>query len=631
MGKQVTIANRLKACFGRPSAPAAIPEPHGPVSFAAGFAEGPPPPYNAWATKLRSLSDRLRGLSSATEGEFLSIGGNLRDTHARAGKISDVSSFVAASMSGEEINAAIDGLRGMVDRMNGFLSRAEEETARDEKSLRRILQTLGELRGPLKEFKKVVKFLRNLGIATKIESARMGENSGGFGVVAENVEKMSVLFATKSTDIAKRGAELDSVIVQTLSRVIEHQHGLRERARSILGEAGANLSALIETHGGCAATARVIMDSSSDVSRNVGEVVASMQFHDITRQQIEHVIQAVDDLAGKLEGMEAGPETAGLAGDVCRLQAAHLVNSRATMVKAADTVVANLRGISENSSGIARQTKQMSGGPAGHTGQNVLSGVEQGLSSVGSSLLEIAAAVREFSDVIRSIAHTVEEMSNFMNDIKEIGEEIELVALNAEIKAAHTGSKGAALGVLAESIQHLSVDSRSYRAAVSETLDDIRSAAAEMNESSGTVGDDSSRDSEVEEMQAGLAGLLESLSRVNGSIVAPLSQLDEGARALSESIDLIIRGMSAHDLVSEVVDGVVAGLGEIEAECRRIDPSWETSRKTADLRNLADRYTMHEERDIHLAVMGGGEMSPALAAAPAGASGSDFGDNVELF
>lgn len=627
---ELAISSRLKTYFARPSASAGNPEPGSLAPFPILSPENPLPPCGAWAVKLRSLSDNLRGLSGTTEGEFLAIGGSLRDTHAKAGRISEISSFVAAAMSGDEINAAIDGLRGMVDRMNGFLSRAEEETARDEKSLRLILQALGGLRGPLKEFKKIVKFLRNLGIATKIESARMGENSGGFGVVAENVENMSVLFETKSADIAKRSAELESVLSRTITRVVEHQREIREKARVILGEAGTDLSALIGTHDACASTARIIVENSGEVSRNVGEVVASMQSHDITRQQIEHVIQAIDDLVVKLESESAGPETVGLAGGVCRLQAAHLANSRATMVKAADSLAANLRGIADNSIGIARKTKRMSAGSAGLDGQNVLSGVEQGLSSVGSSLMESASAVREFTSVIRSIARTVEEMSSFMDDIKEIGEEIELVALNAEIKAAHTGSRGAALGVLAESIQHLSVDSRGYRTAVSETLDDIREAASEMGNAAGEDGN-GSMDSEVEEMQGSLNGLLESLARINGSVVSPLAQLDEGARALSEGIETIIRGMTAHALVSEVVDGVVAELRDIEAECRRIDPSWEAAGGTADLAELADRYTMHEERDIHLAVMGGGNLSPAVAAASAGSEGSDFGDNVELF
>lgn len=399
------------------------------------------PPYEAWGADLRAMSDRLRGLAGTTEGEYLSVGSILRETHAGAGRISDLSSFVASAMSGEEIDSAIDGLRGMMDRMKGFLSRAEEDTARDESSLRQVHQALGELRGPLKEFKKIVKFLRNLGIATKIESARMGENSGGFGVVAENVENMSILFEAKSEDIAQRSAALDSVIGQTLSRVIEHHRGLRERARAILGDAGANLSALGDTHSSCAAAARTILESSAEVSRNVGEIVTSMQSHDITRQQIEHVTQAIDDLVRKLEAGGAGPETVALAAGVCRLQAAHLANSRATMVKSAETLVANLRGIAVNSIGIARMTTHLSAGPAGQSGQNVLAGVGQSLASVGSSLMESAAAVRETSAVIRSIARTVEEMSSFMDDIREIGEEIELVALNAEIKRPTPGAR----------------------------------------------------------------------------------------------------------------------------------------------------------------------------------------------
>lgn len=572
------------------------------------------------------VSGRLKGLSKRTEGEFLSVGGSLRATHATAGKISELASSVTASMSGEEIRAAIDGLRTIVESVNEFLGRAGEETTRDEKSLNDIRKILAVLRSPLKDFAKVVKFLRNLGVATKIESARMGQDSGGFGVVAENVEKLSSLFEAKSADITKRSGALQEEIVRALSQVIEHRHALREKTHSILDEAQSDLAALVQTHDKCAATGRTVLECSTEISRDVGEVVASMQFHDITRQQVEHVTEAIDELAEKLEASGDGPELVDLTRDICMLQVAHLENSQESLVKAVANVVDHLQRIAATASGVAHKTREMSGS-VGHAGQNVLSLVGQGLTSVGSAVAESAAAVREFSGVIHSIARTVEEMSSFVADIEEIGAEIELVALNAEIKAAHTGSKGAALGVLAESIQRLSVDSRSQRTAVSEALANIQLFAVAMRDASGTNDAGGSAESDVDGLRSSLSRLLDSLGRINGGIVNPLSELDECARTLSEGIDRIVQEMSAHHVVSEVIGAAVSELGKIVAECKALNVSDGTAATRPDLRSLADRYTMHAERDIHSVVLGTG--TAAVATSPGG--GGDFGANVEIF
>ena len=65
---------------------------------------------------------------------------------------------------------------------------------------------------------------------------------------------------------------------------------------------------------------------------------------------------------------------------------------------------------------------------------------------------------------------TVGEIATFVGDIEKIGEEIKLIALNAQIKSAYTGDEGAALGVLAEAIQRLSIDAIDHTGAVSAYL-----------------------------------------------------------------------------------------------------------------------------------------------------------------
>ena len=45
--------------------------------------------------------------------------------------------------------------------------------------------------------------------------------------------------------------------------------------------------------------------SSGEITQNINNVVIALQFHDITRQKIEHVKSSIDDLIEKLTHAEA--------------------------------------------------------------------------------------------------------------------------------------------------------------------------------------------------------------------------------------------------------------------------------------------------------------------------------------
>ncbi len=634
VGRQVNVGSLVSACY-------------------ALRGQASPGTIKGWSRKLREVAAGLSNLGRRTEGEFLSVGERLRELHARAEGVSGVASSAASLISGAEIVAAIEGLRGMAERMNAFLSRSGSEAARNEEALRRVGRILDEVRGPLTEFQKVVRSLRVLGIATKIESARLGQGGSDFRALAENVGDLSALIETKSDDIMERGKVLAVAVGDTLSRVLDHEAALRERARAILADASASLAALVEAHGKGVATVKAVSDRSAGISRSIGDVVISMQFHDITRQQIEHVVDAFADLDGKLAAASGvfrrAPGTgrrtaAGLAGDICALQAAHLENAGATFASAVDNVMRSLREIARTADDIAAEAGRMAGA-VDRTGDTALSATERGLSSVIAALQESAAAGRDLADVVRKAADTLEEMSGFVSDIDGIGIEIEMVALNAVVKAAHTGEKGAALGVLAESIQKLSADSRRQATAVADALREVRSAAGTLRSSAAPEGDGPARDPEVERMVRELGGLVDSLHAVNGSVGQRLSGLDDSARSLSGDIERIVGSITAHRVVSGAIAAANRDVDAIAREARAVAPAGRRDPESGVLEAIAQRYTMQKERKVHYSVTGiapdasGAASGPAGAGEPGGPRGDggdgkdadQLGTNVELF
>jgi len=650
------IARRLRAVTGGNSIDGRKLVSVGSLVNACYAARGETSPYTFrdWARRLRGVTAGLSDLGRRTEGEFLSVGESLREVHARAETVAGKASSAATLISGAEIIAAITGLRGMVKRMNDFLTRSGSEAARNAEALRRVGRILGEVRGPLTEFRKVVRSLRVLGISTKIESARLGQGSSDFRSLAENVLDLSALIENKSDDIMGRGKDLGASVGDTLSRVLDHEAALRERARAILADASTSLAALVEAHDKGVDTVKAVSQRSLEIAGNIGVVVTSMQFHDITRQQIEHVVHAFGDLDAEFAAVSGGwprapsadrRRVAGLAGDICALQAAHLESAGRSFATAVDNVVRSLRGIARSADDIAGEAGRMAGS-VDRTGQTALSATERGLSSVVSALKESAEAGRDLAGSVRSAADTIEEMSTFVSDIEEIGIEIEMVALNAVVKAAHAGERGAALGVLAESIQKLSADSRRQATAIADALREFRSAAGVLRSSAVPGGRDDPPDPEVDGMVHDLGRLLSSLQAVNVSVGLRLSGLDDSARSLSADIETIVGAITVHRVVSGVIAEVVKDVGAIERQARSLAPAARRVFEAGALGSLARRYTMQKERKVHLSVTG---IAPDAAGSPAvcggsggngsggngsGGNGKDeehLGTNVELF
>lgn len=606
--------------------------------------------FERWEGELRRMEGVLRDFSGRTEGEFLSVGERLQDFHARSAEIARMARELAETASGDDIRQATAGLSVLLDRMAGYLARADGETERVVGALRSIGRLLVKVDEPLAGFRKVIRVLRILGVSTRIESARMSRENTGFDTVSDHVEKLSSLIEEKTGRIAGQRDALGALIGRTLATVLDIKEQQRARAAQILAETRASLGFLGGTHQKCAAASRAVSARSDDIARNIGEIVTSMQSHDITRQQIEHVAEAIGEVLGRMRDArevrrwlpdERELSLLGETGEVCGIQSAQLDNARQTLVGAVGRITDNLRGVARNAAQMADGTREMVG-VVDQAGRSFLGGMEKDLSGVAATLVESAQGIRELSTIMQSLLETVSDMASFVGDIEHFGSEIELIALNAGIKATHTGGNGAALRVLAESIQRLSADARVHTNAVSLSLRGIREAAEGLRKGMGASGEERAGEGEVEAIRRDMAELLRLLHAASERVGTRMRSVDSAARSLSSDIEEAIRRLSVPDLASDVLGSVTGRLEEIRGQSRAVVPA-ARSLAAEDAPSLQRRYTMQEERDVHAAVTGKRLPSPApppaRLPAPAargaegerGAAGEDLGDNVELF
>jgi len=591
-----------------------------------------------WRSLIAPACDTLGLLAGATEDEFLRIGSRLQDFYLRSSEITAMANQLVESVSGDQVQALIGHLRRMIGDMEAYIAGARNQSRDNCWALERILELLGQVSGPLEGFQKMTKALRMLGISTKIESSRLGDKGAGFLTLAMDVEKLSLMVSEKSADILRHRQVLASMITDNLRLVRNRESAQDAELGGVLDGTSRSLDVLIAANARCGSSGVLISSISGEVSGNIGEVVASMQMHDMTRQQVEHIVEALRRLVVDLEHADAGGEPLKRliieAGDVCELQAAQLRYATNTLCNAITSIIDNLRDVAGKQSAMAAETLSTTGSADSADG-SFMDTMGKGLATVTGVLASCARSNGDMVATLRQVGETMREITGFVTDIEDIGSEIDLIALNSQIKAAHTGKEGAALGVLAEAIKRLSVDAVNQTATVSEILRQTNASTAHLFD--GATQETEQQGGRITAMEDELGTILAELGQMNANLAATLNRLGERVGQLTDDIERTTGGIDVHTRVRRMSEEVESALDRVVVKAREREPA--STEFKENLRHMEQCYTMESERRIHesIAIKRNEQVpeplsvaGPVLEAAMMG-GGSEFGDNVDLF
>lgn len=599
--------------------------------------------------EIADLSAFIKGLVSGTEEQFLLIGSSLNEAYLEVEDISNQVSSLVAFLESSVMREAIKRFNGVLGRLDGSISRTDVKFNGGIQALIEVKDVVKRVDNPLENFRKIVKKLKILSISTKIESTQLKKMEVEFVNLAGDVEKLSDLIREKSTSIDSHRESLLFLVGRTLSEVT----GINERSKGcvndVLDDIRSNIGLLEDKHVSSFHAADSVLTRFKAVSGSIGEVVTSMQFHDITRQQIEHVGDVLTAIESKLAPLlkekdkscdsEEEEKTAVLVEAViaCELQKAQLVDAGDKFVGAIATIIDNLQRVVANVFKIMDDIQNIIG-TADHISSNFMSSIGSGTESVIEKLGEGTRAVRELSGAMDALSISVSAISGLVDNIEEIGEEIELIALNARVKAAHTGSEGAPLGVIAEAIQHLSIDATSQKTTIAELLRKVIEATEALrNEMVEGVNEEvNDTGSIIDE----LSNLLTLLKTVNDETIGSVSEIEKKSNILSNVIEKTILGITVHEDLAVDIQAASRRFEDVIGKIKKIVPDEDLSRlRRSSLAYIEKNYTMQRERAIHQSITSTKIIpfsreekgdSPYVADMDSG-NPEPFGDNVELF
>lgn len=584
-----------------------------------------------FAEKLEQFSSHVHNFSEGSEGKFLDIGNKLQKYLSVSSGLTKKSSNIAASISEEILNKGIKQLDWLLKEFTTYLEKSIARIHIDKSELQQLRPDIDGIVAELDGFSKIVKQLRMLGIATKIESARLGTEDQGFNALAENVDKLSTLISEKVDNIYKRSNLLNSVLGGTIENFEKLESEQKEQSDVIIKNISLSIDAFRSKNDERIKKSDSISRSSENITRSINEIVTSLQFHDITRQQMDHVRTALEESSDNFRRVNLQDDLTdsselGMIHDVCKLQSIQLRNSLDEFVSAISQIVENLSLVEEGVTQILESATEMIN-QRESADKCCLTSVLNEIESIRSGLVRTEEIGNNLSKSIKSVVSVVDDLSEYVLEIDDIGSEIEIIALNARVKAARTGSNGSALGVLSERIQKLSLDAKEQTVATSKILGkvSVESKNLRVNVEAGSFENENLK---LIEETGKISSLVKTMIESERKSADSIDKLQGEVHSFKNEIDNAVDSIHVHDDAKNAIQPVINGIDEIIEDLNRSNI---VSNKNSNTKKLLGKYTMHSERKIHLSYVEEAGTANNKSSFYGNTNKESFGDNVELF
>ena len=291
--------------------PEVFPETGGPGPVPAVL---PPERLQQLSAEIPGIKDEMKTFVNGSEGDFMLLGISLRTIHANVTELTDLMLDTVKQMGVMDKGGFLDRGRRILEASLAEIVARQNEVRTNLERMNGVMDNLETLYAISKQIKKFSQSLKTVALNMLVENARSIDRSVNiFSDVAQEIKDLSVHIAGIANDVHKNVEKARTVHRFTLEEIaagIGRLETLTTEIRTTVQESTHKTEALMRFS---VDTIEQAGRRSSEISRQVGEIVVGVQFHDNMRQRMLYVANRLNAVLSAAAG--GGKRTPGVTAD----------------------------------------------------------------------------------------------------------------------------------------------------------------------------------------------------------------------------------------------------------------------------------------------------------------------------
>jgi hypothetical protein len=552
--------------------------------------------------QLEAARDGMTLGATKLEEEFLKIITDLDSQSTLSTALVEQSekliSYVTGQMGADiELQRAVE----LLGQPLGFVRDGHERTSRVIERLRHHRDQMNHVRKHEGLLHGTVAPLNYIQTLFRVESATLPHDVQNiFTGLTKDIEslqnKVTHIFGEQFQSLAKARQTIDRLVERLAQQTAQQEKASREKQEFIS-------SSIEELRCDMADNQKRdvrLTKSSRSVRNSIGQIVVGMQFQDITRQKMEHVREAVDEMLERYAGFRKNadkpkaPEELRFLREAARLQISQLEAVKTELAEAESQTRESFVALARDTADIDHECITLGSFKSMSAAED---GMVQSLLTIIAELrLLIAGTVAIQQEAYETIRPLGNLASNLTGDMRQISVNIKLIALNAQIQAAQVG-QGTGLEVLSERTSVISDEIYALNENVSIDLDGMAAGLEEIVAEFRSLSDNGEAQRRLLNEEGG-----EEETRLHvyrdatiESFLAVSGTAGELADSIQSTIDSIRFSSLADTMLQPLLDA-------LQGVVTAVDGSGITESRPEDLsltEHLRSNYTMATEHKVH--------------------------------
>ncbi len=560
------------------------------------------------ASHLSVLAESLGETTRQMEADFLRLGEGLTALHRGAADLGRVASGLISAVHKTLQQSRLAGENGLVTTTLRELHDNLGVSQQRLKTLAAMSATLGQLRQQGHGVGRMALLLKSSGCNFAVESARSLECQQAFGDFVPSLRQLADQMGTlgeKITNEAQRTQTEQEQLVRSITVSLDELQQLARQSTAAVATASEHIQGMMDSSASVVDQAH---QRAETIRRHSEEAAYFIQFGDIVRQKLEHV---VDALASGIKARNNTSQTVALD-RLIAIQAGQLDAIRTEVVTARDKLALAFNGLASETAQLVEDIFALA--------QNKNSGGEtpddsNRLQNLSAEILQLQGLHARGDELgiqsqrmTQRAAEASEKLTEHLGEVNTLNFELRIQALNAIVKTARLGSDGVTLGVLSAHVHEVSHDSGTSVAEILKLLDRLRAGTSLLGEGSQpTVAENETGESALERGLHDFAALHQKFQQTS----------DEATLLATRQGEILAEASANLDFLAAFDVRVTATLEELQTARTSLKPHLSPGEAgAAPETELLDAYTMESEREIHRRVVGKSELVsvPALPA-----------------